>query len=743
MRHGDKQLGAPLVQYTDTKANIEALTGLIGGETAFATDNPTAPLGCYNGTVWVWGGSGDNHASSLTVVEQDGSPSISSVDTLIFSGASITDSGSGDALISITSESVGSPYSNTLFLNSVDSDVSTYDSLTNIVPTTGVSATNTLITGDTIVKAFVSEPNKFNFLEKQNCYVYISFYKVGGTKDLQGFVQLYHRTAGGTETLLGTSNYSSVLTTSVLTESVVTLGIPRTIFTATDRLVLKVLGHQSGAGTDPTLTFNYGQEAFNSLARISFGANTIANTTSGGWTQDPNTWTYSSIDSPTGIISVNADMTDILYEKTRISFTQLQALTAYFPMDSDSTSTVGSFTSTDTSMTYTAGKFSNAGTFNGTTSKVVITDTALMKPTGEWTIGAWFKTSNTGAPKCIFQSYSANTAIAGVDVRVTAANVLSATVGKNTGTTLGVDYSAVAGTTTVTDGNWHYVVYTFRNNYLQIYLDGNLEASGYCFTPAYAATNYVRIGCHRDSASDNTFFNGQIDDLYIINGYALDEKTVYDKYIATAAQGTGDITVEKMGIVTSVGTYSSGATLVTAYFGTDYMLANATISDPKYSRVTAPARFPTAELKWFVLTSVPVDTTKTTATASTWYGGALLTPTGPSITIPIGTWYVDYKAVGGVNFSTATVAAFGMRVTLSTANNSQSDGDFTTIFTFTPPIAAAAALRFTAQTKKTLKLRTKTTYYLNAFQGSVTAGDVVGFLGATFPTIIRATSALL
>lgn len=58
MRLGDAQLGTPYIQYVDSKSNIEALTGMLVGATAVATDNPTAPLGAYNGSAWVWGGSG-------------------------------------------------------------------------------------------------------------------------------------------------------------------------------------------------------------------------------------------------------------------------------------------------------------------------------------------------------------------------------------------------------------------------------------------------------------------------------------------------------------------------------------------------------------------------------------------------------------------------------------------------------------------------------------------------------------
>lgn len=56
MRRGDKQVGFPYKPYENTKANIEALTGLTGGEVAHATD--TGENGYYDEVAvsWVWGG---------------------------------------------------------------------------------------------------------------------------------------------------------------------------------------------------------------------------------------------------------------------------------------------------------------------------------------------------------------------------------------------------------------------------------------------------------------------------------------------------------------------------------------------------------------------------------------------------------------------------------------------------------------------------------------------------------------
>lgn len=435
-----------------------------------------------------------------------------------------------------------------------------------------------------------------------------------------------------------------------------------------------------------------------------------------GWISDGNTWTYSSVDGATGIMSVNSDMTTTVQKGMRLGYTQLQALTAYWTFNTNSNSDVGSFNGTDTSMTYTAGKFSNAATFNGTTSKIVLTDTALLKPTGDFTFGMWFKTSNTGAIKTLFQSYSDNTNANGIKIEVSASNVITVGIGNN----LASDTSTVTGTTTVTGGTDFYLVVTVRNNYLQVYLNGNLESSGYCVAPSYAGTNYVRVGCGNITGTDITFMNGQIDDLFLINGYALDEITIYNKYVANTAQGTGSVTVNKTALITNVGVYSGGNTLVTSWGGTDYSLANATISLPKYSNEKVPFGFQSNPDKWSVLLTDSTTAIKNSPSATTWYnlgvdGGTVAL----SIVAPIGQWRVYYKAVGELIFTTVATVSVAQRVTLSTSTSAESNALFTTTQGISAPIITGGICRLEFQlSNKILNLTAKTTYYLLGLTGA-------------------------
>jgi len=55
MKNGDIQLGAPFVNYRDTKASIEGLSGVPQGAQAYATD--TDEFGTYDGvSAWTWHG---------------------------------------------------------------------------------------------------------------------------------------------------------------------------------------------------------------------------------------------------------------------------------------------------------------------------------------------------------------------------------------------------------------------------------------------------------------------------------------------------------------------------------------------------------------------------------------------------------------------------------------------------------------------------------------------------------------
>lgn len=147
-------------------------------------------------------------------------------------------------------------------------------------------------------------------------------------------------------------------------------------------------------------------------------------------------------------------------------------------------------------------------------------DNADFKPTGVFSVSVWVKTSTSG--KMIVNACSQNSNVAGwfIDCGLNGVNKANFVIGKNTGTG-GADYKVCSSTTSITDGNWHHIVAVWDGTNMKMYLDGILEATTAAFNAAYAATTYIRVGCDNQTGTNSSFFNGDIDDLGIINGTAL------------------------------------------------------------------------------------------------------------------------------------------------------------------------------------------------------------------------------
>lgn len=169
-------------------------------------------------------------------------------------------------------------------------------------------------------------------------------------------------------------------------------------------------------------------------------------------------------------------------------------------------------------------------------------------------------------------------------------------------------------------------------------------------------------------------------------------------------------------------------TTVTIYGGTDYDLNNEAISSPYYSTAKAPQGFPLDPTKWTVELENTSNNSQSTPTQNTWYNLGTL-----SQSIPIGVWRVYYELLLQ-SFKTTT--AHTTRCTLSTANNSESDTDF-----------SGGAIGYDTNSQqihkeKTLVLTSKTTYYLNALTTD-TSVNSINFRGDRSTTTLRAICAYL
>lgn len=192
-------------------------------------------------------------------------------------------------------------------------------------------------------------------------------------------------------------------------------------------------------------------------------------------------------------------------------------------------------------------------------------------------------------------------------------------------------------------------------------------------------------------------------------------------------------TTPKYFIVTKVA-FSTNTT-VTIYGGTDYTLANAAITSPNHSPCKTPAGFNPDPDKWTESITDTSDRSQASPTAATWYN-----PGSLSLSVPIGVWRVQYMA--HLENTIAATTAVQAKMTLSTANNSESDVDFTGFAINVGPTATILRGESEIYREKHLALTSKTSYFLNVspVTASTSSIDIRGDLSKT---IIRAVCAYL
>lgn len=205
----------------------------------------------------------------------------------------------------------------------------------------------------------------------------------------------------------------------------------------------------------------------------------------------------------------------------------------------------------------------------------------------------------------------------------------------------------------------------------------------------------------------------------------------------TAILGVGmrikltDSTV-KYFIITAVGAYSGGKTIITVYGGTDYTLSGGAISSPYYSIAKAPFGFPLNPVKWTIEVTETTERSQASPTQDTWYNLGSV-----QISIPIGAWLIDYQCSIYVSGGTSPASL----TSLSTANNSSSDADFDCLAQTDNSGLTTPRFR-----RKFLILTSKTLYYLIEKVTNTSAGTLrlnAGFGSDQDKTIIRAVCAYL
>jgi len=200
---------------------------------------------------------------------------------------------------------------------------------------------------------------------------------------------------------------------------------------------------------------------------------------------------------------------------------------AYFPLQGNSTDYSGNGNNgTDTAITYTPTpcRCALAANFNGSTSQISVTDNATLRPTGDFTVFSIIKTTQSPASDypTIVQSYAQPGTVAGFEIMQrpsSLSNYLRFVVGNNTGTSQGTQWQECNSTKAFNDGKEHTCMFVHRNGAgLDLYVDGVLNNTvTWTGGVAYAATNYIRIGCNNITGSNQYFWNGSIRNVIIEN----------------------------------------------------------------------------------------------------------------------------------------------------------------------------------------------------------------------------------
>jgi hypothetical protein len=152
-----------------------------------------------------------------------------------------------------------------LFATNVSSDIATYFKLvTSIddpdyndtavdIPTGAITTTGQFIAAlATTANVLVGNPGIINLLTIGNVR------RTSGSGTAEFYYEVYHRTSGGTETLIATSSNTPPVSAAIYTEFLAAALLNNGTFLATDRIVIKYYADRIGSGSNPNYDFQFG-----------------------------------------------------------------------------------------------------------------------------------------------------------------------------------------------------------------------------------------------------------------------------------------------------------------------------------------------------------------------------------------------------------------------------------------------------------------------------------------------------
>lgn len=138
-----------------------------------------------------------------------------------------------------------------------------------------------------------------------------------------------------------------------------------------------------------------------------------------------------------------------------------------------------------------------------------------LKPTGNFTLESWVKTSDSTV--FFLVNYYENPNLAGFELFISGGKLLLQS-GRDTGTTAGTDYQNITGSTTVNDGVWHHLAGVYDGTNLTIYVDGTQDGQvAWTHGAVYNASGNFRLGDRNYDGSEHNFATFTQDDVRMWN----------------------------------------------------------------------------------------------------------------------------------------------------------------------------------------------------------------------------------
>lgn len=209
----------------------------------------------------------------------------------------------------------------------------------------------------------------------------------------------------------------------------------------------------------------------------------------------------------TGIINIKRGVTASIINNNS---TLLNGLVSYYKMDETSGNAIDSvsgYNGTNTNVTQNStGKINTSYTYNGSSSKTVVSDTNALDLTSAGGFSVWiYPTSasyNYVIDKC---NDSSNTN--GYFILLYESNIVLLLCNATTNTSL-------VSNGTVTLNAWNHIVCTWGSGNMYIYINGTLDKSSSTSVTPVASTYNLYIGA---PISDSGYFSGRIDEIGIWN----------------------------------------------------------------------------------------------------------------------------------------------------------------------------------------------------------------------------------